>query len=319
MAHKNVLSCPHPYHLSLSLSLTHIHTHSLSLSNIATKTNQRGLNQDKTLCFMNIRYRKINPMSCVPQEFKVVFVCWLLNVPATGECISGMDLLRQFDVLPHWDRSCRSNVLPHPVTVYWHRSDQSQCWPYNARCLAGWPLECQFLSHWYDSTGKKSWRKRDSNLGSSALEADALPLGQRGGQEFKDRGVYWQLAFYTHLKAKHSQRNKGESIAPLTPNTALCQPFTWVYWPLDPSQLFKISTVAPMVEVVCWLLNIAATCLCISEEDLLRLLHVVSHWDSSGRLTVSLSHSILTSGQPLQVLTLLRLVAWQGSHWSTNS
>ena len=64
-------------------------------------------------------------------------VCWLLNVPATGECISGTDLLRQFYVLPHWDRSCRSNVLPHPVTVYWHRADQSQCWPYIARRLAG--------------------------------------------------------------------------------------------------------------------------------------------------------------------------------------
>ena len=31
-----------------------------------------------------------------------------------------------------------------------------------------------FLSHWYDSTLKKSWRKWDSNPGSSTLEADAL-------------------------------------------------------------------------------------------------------------------------------------------------
>ena len=38
------------------------------------------------------------------------------------------------------------------------------------------------MSHWYDSTPKKSRRKRDSNPGSSALEADALPLGQRGGR-----------------------------------------------------------------------------------------------------------------------------------------
>ena len=30
------------------------------------------------------------------------------------------------------------------------------------------------LSHWYDSTPKKSRRKRDSNPGPSALEADAL-------------------------------------------------------------------------------------------------------------------------------------------------
>ena len=56
--------------------------------------------------------------------------CWLLNVPATCECVSGTDLLRQFYVLPHWDRSCRPNFPSHPVTVYWHRADQSQHWPY---------------------------------------------------------------------------------------------------------------------------------------------------------------------------------------------
>ena len=28
-------------------------------------------------------------------------VCWLLNLPATCKCVSGMDLLRQFYVLPH--------------------------------------------------------------------------------------------------------------------------------------------------------------------------------------------------------------------------
>ena len=31
----------------------------------------------------------------------VMFVGWLLNVPATCECISGTDLHRQFYVLPH--------------------------------------------------------------------------------------------------------------------------------------------------------------------------------------------------------------------------
>ena len=30
-----------------------------------------------------------------------LLVCWLLNVPATCECISGTDLHRQFYVLPH--------------------------------------------------------------------------------------------------------------------------------------------------------------------------------------------------------------------------
>ena len=36
---------------------------------------------------------------------------------------------------------------------------------------------------------KKSRRKRDSNPGSSALEADALPLGQRGGAQ-DSRGLW---------------------------------------------------------------------------------------------------------------------------------
>ena len=31
----------------------------------------------------------------------VVVVCWLLNIPATCECISGTHLHRQIYVLPH--------------------------------------------------------------------------------------------------------------------------------------------------------------------------------------------------------------------------
>ena len=45
-----------------------------------------------------------------------------------------------------------------------------------------------FLSHWYDSTPKKSRHKRNSNPRSSALEADALPLGQRGGGSEEQSG-----------------------------------------------------------------------------------------------------------------------------------
>ena len=62
------------------------------------------------------------------------------------------------------------------------------------------------MSHWYDSTPKKSRRKRDSNLGSSALEADALTTrptrrstgtedvthiqGQRMSHTYRDRGCH---------------------------------------------------------------------------------------------------------------------------------
>ena len=41
-----------------------------------------------------------------------------INVPATRWCISGMELPRQLYVLPHRERSCRSNMLPHSVTTY---------------------------------------------------------------------------------------------------------------------------------------------------------------------------------------------------------
>ena len=73
-------------------------------------------------------------------------VGWLLNVPAICKCIWRTDLLRQLHVLPHWDRSCRPNFPSHPVTVYWHRANKSEHWPYNTRRLAGEPLECQCLS-----------------------------------------------------------------------------------------------------------------------------------------------------------------------------
>ena len=102
-------------------------------------------------------------------------VCWLRNVPATCKCISGTDLHRQFYVLPHWDRSCRSYFPPHPVTVYWHRADQPQHWPCNARRLAvdiatGLPIFKSLV--WLDP--EKSRLKRDSNPGSSDSKADAL-------------------------------------------------------------------------------------------------------------------------------------------------
>ena len=84
------------------------------------------------------------------------------------------DLIYQLNDLPHRDRRYRSHFLSHQVTVYWHWPNQSQCWPYNAKRLAGQLLECQTVSHWYDSTPENSRHQRDSNPRTSALEADAL-------------------------------------------------------------------------------------------------------------------------------------------------
>ena len=70
------------------------------------------------------------------------------------------------------EAAVRSNFPHHPVTVYWHQADQSQCWPYNATRLAGVPLECKFFSHWYDSTWK--------NPGASGIRTlDICSRGRR--------------------------------------------------------------------------------------------------------------------------------------------
>ena len=42
-----------------------------------------------------------------------------------------------FNMLPHWDRSCKSNFLSHPVTVYWRRANHSQRRPLDTWRLAG--------------------------------------------------------------------------------------------------------------------------------------------------------------------------------------
>ena len=47
-----------------------------------------------------------------------LFVGWLLHIPATCECISGTDLLRQFYVLPHWDCPCLTVVSERGIFLF---------------------------------------------------------------------------------------------------------------------------------------------------------------------------------------------------------
>ena len=46
-------------------------------------------------------YRELFQVLISQHSVNSFLFCWLLNVPATCECISGTDLLRQFHVLPH--------------------------------------------------------------------------------------------------------------------------------------------------------------------------------------------------------------------------
>ena len=101
-----------------------------------------------------------------PRDSKDCCCCWLLDIPVTCLCISGTDLLRQFYVLPHWERSCRSNFLLHPVTGPTILSAdptmpgalQGSHWSANLEVTGMTPLHC----------------KQDLDPGSSPLEADAL-------------------------------------------------------------------------------------------------------------------------------------------------
>ena len=73
----------------------------------------------------------------------------LLHAQAQDKHTSGTNLLWQFHILPHWDRSYRPNSVLHPVQVDWHQASQSLHWPHHSSCLEGLPLQYQFLFHWY--------------------------------------------------------------------------------------------------------------------------------------------------------------------------
>ena len=62
-----------------------------------------------------------------------------------------------------------------------------------------------FLSHWYDSTPKKSRRKRGSNPGSSALEADALTTRPTRRSRAADLGSIPACAVYLFGRVQSCQ------------------------------------------------------------------------------------------------------------------
>ena len=103
--------------------------------------------------------------------------CWLLYVPATCLCISGTDLPRQLSVLPHRDRSSRSNYPTQP-----QYTDTGPTSPSADSIMPGaWQA-----SHWsanFEVTGMTppgecSTVKAGIEPKSAALHADALPLGR---------------------------------------------------------------------------------------------------------------------------------------------
>ena len=76
---------------------------------------------------------------------------------------------------------CHTGIEVADQTFHLTQSQNTDTWPTSPSsdpitpgAWQGSHRSANFLSHWYDSTPEKSRRKRDSNPGSSALEADAL-------------------------------------------------------------------------------------------------------------------------------------------------
>ena len=75
---------------------------------------------------------------------------------------------------------CHTEVEVSDQTFYLTQSQYTDAWPTSPSADPTTPGAWQGsqwsanLSHWYESTPKKSPRKRDSNPGPDALEADAL-------------------------------------------------------------------------------------------------------------------------------------------------
>ena len=138
-----------------------------------------------------------------------LFVCWLLNVPATS--------VSQGRICSDNFTYCHTEIEVADPTFYLTQSQYTDTGPTSPSADPIMPGTWQdshwsanFWSHWYDSTLKKSKCKRDLNPGSSALKAVALPLGQRGG--LGERREWFLVLFSMSVAEAHTQGCKQTGI-----------------------------------------------------------------------------------------------------------
>ena len=100
-------------------------------------------------------HQKLKQITRESNKNNNLFVSWLLNAPATCECISGTDLLRQCTC-------CHTEREAEDQTLYFTQSQYTDTGPTTDPISPGtWQG-----SHWSANF--------DSNPGSSALETEAL-------------------------------------------------------------------------------------------------------------------------------------------------
>ena len=141
-------------------------------------------------------------------------VACLLNIPATCWSFSGRDLLRQ--VLPLWDRSCKSNFLPQPTTVYCHRANQSKHWHYTfsnrawqgSHWSANFWVTClttyrEAQTHTSQPESARQEQFSSKHLEESAWEPNTASLTPKWSQ-FCCTDVTWRTTQAMQQKIRHS-------------------------------------------------------------------------------------------------------------------
>ena len=106
-------------------------------------------------------------------------VGWLLDGCFTSQKHSTVS---QGRICSHKCACCHTERKDADQTFHLTQSQHTDLWPTSPSAESITPGAWQgshFSSHTHDSTLKKD--PQESNLGSTALEANAIPLGQRGG------------------------------------------------------------------------------------------------------------------------------------------
>ena len=110
-------------------------------------------------------------------------------------CISGTYLLRQLCMLPHWDKSCRSNFLSYPVTIYWQPSQTLECQA-PGKVATEAPVVKSLV--WLNPKNDP-WRKWESN--------PALPLSKQTFPRDQEAVKSGRSSFVCFLSMQHAKCN----------------------------------------------------------------------------------------------------------------
>ena len=182
---------------------------------------------------------------------RLKLVGWLLaclNVPATCYCISGTGVLGQVLRAATLRQKSRIKLSTSPS-----RSILTPGQPVPALSLyAGQPLARQFLSHWYDSTRKKSTRRKRARLRTSWMGEWWEVLPESASSRVEPSFVQWNQSL--HLSPRLCPSVAGCS-PPSMPSIVFClllSCFTFHLGFVHPLQGVATCQCLPLSSVYCF-------------------------------------------------------------------